>query len=162
MNRNVMESGSRTELRTRAEEVKALAEITDHIEQLHDPYRTAVQLHYVEKRTYPEIARELNLPEGTVKSHVSRGMKMLRRCTEKQRAQDLLNGKPGIEAERSQENADVVGCIGWLCEPYRTAVQLHHVEKRTYPEIARELNVPEGTVKSQVSRGLKLLHSFSH
>ena len=145
-----------------AEGVKALAEIADHIAQLHDPYRRAVQLHCVEKRTYSEIARELNLPEGTVKSHVSRGMKLLRGCIEKQHAQDLLHGKPGRDAECNQENAEVVGRIGWLCEPYQRAVQLHCVEKRTYPEIARELNVPEGTVKSQVSRGLRLLHSFSH
>jgi len=162
MNRNVTESGSRTEPRARAEDVKAVAEIANHIEQLHDPYRRAVQLHYIEKRTYPEIARELNVPEGTVKSHVSRGMKMLRRCIEKQHAQDLLHGKPGGEAERDQENADGVSRIEWLCDPYRRAVQLHCVEKRTYQEIARELNVPEGTVKSHVSRGLKLLHSFSH
>jgi DNA-directed RNA polymerase specialized sigma24 family protein len=37
-----------------------------------------VELHYVQKRTYPQIADELNLPKGTVKSYISRGMKMLR------------------------------------------------------------------------------------
>ncbi len=162
MNQKTRESGPSGGPEECAEGVKAVAEIADHIAQLHDPYRRAVQLHYVEKRTYLEIARELNVPEGTVKSHVSRGMKMLQRCIEKQHAQDLLYGKPGSEAERDQENADVVGRIGWLCDPYRRAVQLHCVENRTYPEIARELNVPEGTVKSHVSRGLKLLHSFSH
>src|SRR5437879_5102286 len=51
---------------------------TTSIRNLPEPYRTAVRLHYLENISYPDIARQLNLPIGTVKSHVSRGVKILK------------------------------------------------------------------------------------
>ncbi len=45
---------------------------------LQEPYRTAIRLHCIKKYSYSEIARMLQLPEGTVKSHISRGRETLR------------------------------------------------------------------------------------
>jgi RNA polymerase sigma-70 factor, ECF subfamily len=40
-------------------------------------YRQVLTLFYAEERSYEEIARALELPLGTVKSHIHRGRKML-------------------------------------------------------------------------------------
>ena len=58
-------------------ETETNIEIVNRLEKLQEPYRKSIELHYVEKRKDPEIATQLQLPVGTVKSHVSRGMKML-------------------------------------------------------------------------------------
>jgi RNA polymerase sigma-70 factor (ECF subfamily) len=42
---------------------------------------------------------------------------------------------------------------------YRTAVVLRHVDGLSYPEVAIALDRPEGTVKAQVHRGLRLLRT---
>jgi RNA polymerase sigma-70 factor (ECF subfamily) len=42
---------------------------------------------------------------------------------------------------------------------YRSAVVLRHVDGLSYPEVARALDRPEGTVKAQVHRGLALLRT---
>jgi RNA polymerase sigma factor (sigma-70 family) len=120
------------------------------IDQLREPYRTAVRLHYAERHTYPQVANELHLPLGTAKSYISRGMKMLRRLREM---------GPGLHEAPEQETdiAGIVARVETLHEPYRTPVKLHYVQKRTYPQIARQLNLPKGTVKSYISRGMKML-----
>jgi len=121
-----------------------------YIDKLREPYRTAVQLHCVKKHTYPQIADELNLPIGTVKSHISRGMKMLGKL------RDM--GPALLEAsEQGTDIAEIVARVGTLDEPYRTPVELHYVKKRTCQQIAGQLNLPKGTVKSQISRGMKML-----
>ena len=121
-----------------------------YIDKLREPYRRAVRLHCVEGHTYPQVADELNLPLGTAKSYISRGMKMLRRLREM---------GPGLHEAPEQETdiAGIVARVETLHEPYRTPVKLHYVQKRTYPQIARQLNLPKGTVKSYISRGMKML-----
>jgi RNA polymerase sigma-70 factor (ECF subfamily) len=48
------------------------------IETLPDRYRTVVTLFYLEDISYPEIAEVLDLPLGTVKTHLHRAKRMLR------------------------------------------------------------------------------------
>jgi RNA polymerase sigma factor (sigma-70 family) len=119
------------------------------IGKLREPYRTAVYLHCIKRRTYQQIVDELHLPLGTVKSHVSRGMILLRKLREK-----------GPTVQRAPERTDIAEIIvrvGTLHEPYRTPVALHYVKKHTCQQIAGELNLPKGTVKSYISRGMKML-----
>lgn len=52
---------------------------------------------------------------------------------------------------------DVVRAIGELPEEYRSALVLSDVHGLRYAEIARVLDVPEGTVKSRLFRGRRLL-----
>jgi RNA polymerase sigma factor (sigma-70 family) len=134
-----------------------IAEIETYIEKLQDPYRRAVMLHYFEKLNYHEIAARLDLPLGTVKSHVSRGMKMLRKYSEQQEIenQHAMNTKRGLDGV--EETAKIAAFLDKLQEPYRRAVALHHLEKLSYPEIAAQLDLPVGTVKSHVSRGMKII-----
>jgi RNA polymerase sigma factor (sigma-70 family) len=119
------------------------------VEQLPEPYRTAVRLHYVEKLTYRQISERLRLPLGTIKSHVSRGMKLLE-TLKKQGPQRSVSYYP------SKQN--VLASLDLLNEPYRTAVQLRYVENLSCQQIAERLQLPLGTIKSQISRGMKKLH----
>jgi RNA polymerase sigma-70 factor (ECF subfamily) len=57
-----------------------------------------------------------------------------------------------IEEERRVRQALLA-----LPEPYRTPVRLRYIETWTAVEIARHLQRPEGTVRYQISRGLKIL-----
>lgn len=117
---------------------------------LREPYRTAVYLHRVKGRSYQQMVDELHLPLGTVKSHVSRGMTLLRKLQEKgPRVQKASEQGPGI--------TEIITRVGTLHEPYRTPVELHYVKKHTCQQIAGELHLPKGTVKSHISRGIKML-----
>ncbi|HOX04994.1 MAG TPA: sigma-70 family RNA polymerase sigma factor [Planctomycetota bacterium] len=52
---------------------------------------------------------------------------------------------------------EIDAALGALPRPYRDAVVLSCLEGRPEAEVARELGVPAGTVKSRVSRGLERL-----
>ena len=120
------------------------------IDHLREPYRTAIYLHCVKKRTYQQIVDELHLPLGTVKSHISRGLKMLRKLREK---------GPNVQSasEQGADIAEIIARVGTLNEPYRRPVELHYKQKHTCQQIAGETNLPKGTVKSLISRGMKML-----
>jgi len=117
---------------------------------LREPYRTAVYLHRVKGRSYQQMVDELHLPLGTVKSHVSRGQEMLRKLRE-------MGPNLWEMSQRRIDSAEIAARAGTLREPYRTPIELHYKQKHSYPQIAGELNLPEGTVKSYISRGVKML-----
>ena len=52
--------------------------LTEEIDQLPHPRGTILQLAFWEGRSYPQIAEQLNLPLGTVKSHARRALLHLR------------------------------------------------------------------------------------
>jgi RNA polymerase sigma-70 factor (ECF subfamily) len=60
------------------------------IDDLPVHYRTILTLYHLEDMTYGEIAEVTGLPEGTVKSHLFRGRKLLKeKLLQKYRAEDL-------------------------------------------------------------------------
>ena len=59
-----------------------------------------------------------------------------------------------LDAERRQE---LERALASLPAPYRVAVVLRDVEGMTYAEVAALLRVPEGTVKSRIHAGRRLL-----
>src|SRR3954451_3740456 len=61
--------------------------LREAVEQLSEPRRSVLHLAYVEDRTQEDIAKQLDLPLGTVKSHMRRGLLRLR--------QDLRTGWEG-------------------------------------------------------------------
>jgi RNA polymerase sigma-70 factor (ECF subfamily) len=56
-----------------------LRELGSLLDQLPEQYRTVINLFYFADLGYQEIADLLNLPMGTVKSHLHRGIQRLRR-----------------------------------------------------------------------------------
>lgn len=53
-----------------------------------------------------------------------------------------------------------VAALGQLDAPFRAAVALFYLEDYTHPEIASILEVPVGTVKSRISRGVAQLQKL--
>ena len=77
MNQQNGDNGSKRSLKGGIGNIIPQEDLAPCANKLQEPYKTAVLLHCVEEQSYLEIARSLNLPEGTIKSHVSRGMKMI-------------------------------------------------------------------------------------
>ncbi len=55
-------------------------ELEMRLAALPQPYRLTIDLHYFEELSYAEIAGLLQLPTGTVKAHVHRGIQLLRKA----------------------------------------------------------------------------------
>jgi DNA-directed RNA polymerase specialized sigma24 family protein len=64
--------------------------------QVEDPFRAPVALFYLEDSSYLEIAEILDIPLGTVKSRIARGLAQLRR---------LLLEPPGT-VQRAENNPE--------------------------------------------------------
>ena len=67
---------------------------------------------------------------------------------------------PAEVAERHAERERWAARLVELPLPYRTALILRHVDGLSYPELARTLGRPEGTVKAQVHRGIAMLRAL--
>ena len=64
----------------------------------------------------------------------------------------------GLEApEASSEGTAALEALSFLPDPERRAVALRHLAGQSPGEIARLMEVPEGTVRSWISRGLARL-----
>jgi RNA polymerase sigma-70 factor (ECF subfamily) len=60
---------------------------------------------------------------------------------------------PGADPSDPAETADLLAALRSLPEHQRTAVVLHYLGDRSVDEVAAEMGVPSGTVKSWLSRG---------
>lgn len=66
---------------------------------------------------------------------------------------------PVIEQELVErlDAESLLGMLGQLDEQYQAAVALFYLEDCSYPEIAEMLEIPLGTVKSRIARGVAQL-----
>ena len=64
---------------------------------------------------------------------------------------------PGIEMENRERDARVQQCITSLEEEYKEVVILRDIQGLTYEEIRDILQIPDGTVKSRLSRARRAL-----
>jgi RNA polymerase sigma-70 factor (ECF subfamily) len=60
-------------------DVEARSEVTGALFQIPEPQRRAIALAYFGGRTYREVAQELRVPEGTIKTRMRDGLIKLRR-----------------------------------------------------------------------------------
>lgn len=58
------------------------------------------------------------------------------------------------------DSEQLLEALGQLDEVYRAAVVLFYLEDYSYNEIAEVLDIPLGTVKSRLTRGLQRLHQL--
>ena len=63
---------------------------------------------------------------------------------------------PPVSAERLDRH-NILAALGQLDHNFQSAVALFYLENHSYPEIAEILQVPLGTVKSRISRGIAQL-----
>ena len=73
---------------------------------------------------------------------------------------DAVKDLPTISPEvaNTLDAARALELLGQVQEPYRAALTLFYLEDYSYKEIADILEVPLGTVRSRISRGLAQLH----
>lgn len=65
------------------------------LSEVDEAFRAALALFYLEDHTHPEIAEILDIPLGTVKSRIARGMAQLQRRLHPTPASTLPGPKPG-------------------------------------------------------------------
>jgi RNA polymerase sigma-70 factor (ECF subfamily) len=70
---------------------------------------------------------------------------------------DALVSRPDTTLERRDQISMVRRALAMLPETYRQVVALRDIHEWNYDEIARRLQLPEGTVKSRINRGRKEL-----
>ena len=62
-----------------------------------------------------------------------------------------------VETASTLDSAWVLKCLGQVQEPYRAALSLFDLEDYSYGEVAEILEIPLGTVRSRISRGVRQL-----
>lgn len=72
-------------------------ELLQAVDTLPPPYREVLQLRAIRDLSYRQIAEHLGIPEGTVKSRIHRGRRMLRRKlrTKRHRVRSAVDGEAG-------------------------------------------------------------------
>jgi RNA polymerase sigma factor (sigma-70 family) len=61
------------------------------------------------------------------------------------------------QVDREDLNKLIMSAVGKLPSDYRTVITLYHFDECSYREISEMTGMPEGTVKSYISRGRNLL-----
>ena len=64
---------------------------------------------------------------------------------------------PERVVEMAERHRELAGLLSTLPQRYRASVILRHIDELQYSEIAQVLCQPEGTIKSNVHRGLQML-----
>ncbi|MBN2275292.1 MAG: RNA polymerase sigma factor [Bacteroidales bacterium] len=64
------------------------------------------------------------------------------------------------KTENEDLNKVVLAAIAGLPADFRTVISLYHLDERSYREISEITGMPEGTVKSYISRGRNLLREM--
>jgi RNA polymerase sigma-70 factor (ECF subfamily) len=93
-------------------------------------------------------------PEAWVRTTAYRlAVSRWRRTVRGRRAPDRAVATPTVTAAPSESHVAVVEALKQLPEAQRRALVLHHLADLPVQQVARELGVPEGTVKARLSRG---------
>ena len=77
--------------------------------------------------------------------------------TEQELALRISSDTSWKHAEKEDLNRVLLAAITQLPPAYRTAITLYHLDECSYREIAEITGMPDGTVKSYISRGRNLL-----
>ena len=120
----------------------------------------------------PERVRELRLRPWLAAIVVNLARNRRRRVADRQPAQpltplleigldleDQASARPEARHATAESRREWSARLAALPAVYRTAVVLRHVDGLSYDELAVALGRPEGTVKAQVHRGLRLLRA---
>ena len=93
-------------------------------------------------------------PEAWVRTTAYRlAVSRWRRTTRGRRPADRALSAPASTAPPSESHVALVAALRQLPEAQRQALVLHHVCDLPVVDVAREVGVPEGTIKARLSRG---------
>lgn len=113
----------------------------------------AVQEAFVTAMRRPRELAEVNNPEAWVRTVALNWLRSgWRHRAVVRKYQAALPG-PQTDPEVTADHVEVVAALARLDPDQRLAVVLHHLADLGTAEIAAELGIPEGTVKSRLSRG---------
>ena len=73
-----------------------------------------------------------------------------------------VNGDPKVAAQRQSLRESVAACVHSLPEEQREVLVLREYENLKVRQIAEQLSIPEGTVKTRLRRGMQTLKSRLH
>ena len=93
-------------------------------------------------------------PEAWVRTTAYRlAVSRWRRTVLGRRPVDRAVGAPVTAAAPSEAHVALVAALKQLPEAQRQALVLHHIADLPVHDVAREVGVPEGTIKARLSRG---------
>ncbi|MCH5193780.1 MAG: sigma-70 family RNA polymerase sigma factor [Oscillospiraceae bacterium] len=143
------------------ENSETLAELRREIGFLSQRQRTIIYLHYYDKKSVAEIAKELNISAGTVKWHLSDARSSIKEELTMERFKDDLAVNP-IKFIGMGHNGSV-GAKGDTADMFDTRLKQNiafscYYEPQTAEEIARKLNVPVTYVADE----LKILCEYGY
>lgn len=93
-------------------------------------------------------------PEAWIRTVAHRlAISRWRRLTRGRRPADRAHARPTFASPPSDDQVVLVSALRRLPEAQRQAIVLHHIADQPIEQVARELGVPEGTVKARLSRG---------
>ena len=92
-----------------------LARLRDAIDALPEKYRTVITLYHLQGKQYEEIAKVLDLPMGTVKTHLFRAKEQLRRLLGGAEVTRIMMYDRRRRAGPSTLRAPVGGAAGRIC-----------------------------------------------
>lgn len=93
-------------------------------------------------------------PEAWVRTTAYRlAVSRWRRTTRGRRPADRALAAPTVTSAPSETHVALVEALKQLPEAQRQALVLHHIADLSVHDVAREVGVPEGTIKARLSRG---------
>jgi len=82
-------------------------QLIEFLGKVQEPYRAAVSLFYLEEYSYKEIADILDIPLGTVRSRISRGIAQLQQSILVGAGTTVLRAKPELEKAEPRARKDL-------------------------------------------------------
>ena len=119
-----------------------------------DEAQECVQEAFVRAWAHRRKLERAEHPEAWVRTTAYRlAVSRWRRTTRGRRPADRAMGAPTQAAPPSETHVALVAALKQLPAPQRQALVLHHIADLPVHDVAREVGVPEGTIKARLSRG---------
>lgn len=119
-----------------------------------DEAEECVQEAFVRAWAHRRKLERAEYPEAWVRTTAYRlAVSRWRRTTRGRRPVDRALGAATESAPPSENHVALVAALRRLPEAQRQALVLHHLADLPVHQVAREVGVPEGTIKARLSRG---------
>jgi RNA polymerase sigma-70 factor, ECF subfamily len=119
-----------------------------------DEAQECVQEAFVRAWAHRRKLEKAEYPEAWVRTTAYRlAVSRWRRTTRARRPADRAVSPATQAAPPSENHVALVAALKQLPETQRQALVLHHIADLSVHDVAREVGVPEGTIKARLSRG---------